>query len=159
MEANYFTILYWFCHTLRWIRHGCTCVHHPEPLPAPSHPIWVIPVLRPRVSCIMHQNWTGDHFFLESTLCIIGHFFFSVCLTSISMTISRSVHIAANVMIPCAEGSALNLCLAGAWENPHAFSHGQFFRYSTPLSLRTNLIFFPELAMNRNINYHVLKTL
>ena len=31
MEANYFTILDWFCHTLTWIRHGCTCVPHPEP--------------------------------------------------------------------------------------------------------------------------------
>ena len=27
----YFTILYWFCHTLTWICHGCTCVPHPEP--------------------------------------------------------------------------------------------------------------------------------
>ena len=32
MEANYFTILYWFCHISRWIRHGCTRVPHPEPL-------------------------------------------------------------------------------------------------------------------------------
>ena len=32
MEANYFTILYWFCHTLTWILHRCTCVPHPEPL-------------------------------------------------------------------------------------------------------------------------------
>ena len=31
MEANYFTILYWFCHTLTWIHHGCTRVPHPEP--------------------------------------------------------------------------------------------------------------------------------
>ena len=31
MEANYFTILYWFCHTLTWICHGYTCVPHPEP--------------------------------------------------------------------------------------------------------------------------------
>ena len=30
-EANYFTILYWFCHTLTWICHGCTCVPHLEP--------------------------------------------------------------------------------------------------------------------------------
>ena len=30
----YFTILYWFCHTSTWIRHGCTRVPHPEP---PSH--------------------------------------------------------------------------------------------------------------------------
>ena len=34
MEANYFTILYCFCHTATWICHGCTCVPHPEP---PSH--------------------------------------------------------------------------------------------------------------------------
>ena len=34
MEANYFTTLYWFCHTSTWIRHGYTRVPHPEP---PSH--------------------------------------------------------------------------------------------------------------------------
>ena len=37
----YFTILYWFCHTLTWIHHGCTCVPHPEPPlppPSPSYP-------------------------------------------------------------------------------------------------------------------------
>ena len=40
LEANYFTILYWFCHILTWIHHGCTCVPHPEP-PShlPPHPI------------------------------------------------------------------------------------------------------------------------
>ena len=31
MEANYFTILYWFCHTSTWIHHRCTHVPHPEP--------------------------------------------------------------------------------------------------------------------------------
>ena len=31
LEANYFTILYWFCHTSTWIHHGCTLVSHPEP--------------------------------------------------------------------------------------------------------------------------------
>ena len=31
MEANYFTILYWFCHKSTWICHGCTRVPHPEP--------------------------------------------------------------------------------------------------------------------------------
>ena len=30
----YFTILYWFCHRLTWIHHGCTCVPKHEP---PSH--------------------------------------------------------------------------------------------------------------------------
>ena len=31
MEVNYFTILYWFCHTSTWIRHRYTRVPHPEP--------------------------------------------------------------------------------------------------------------------------------
>ena len=36
----YFTILYWFCHTLTWVRHGCTCVPHPELAShLPPHPI------------------------------------------------------------------------------------------------------------------------
>ena len=30
----YFSILYWFCHTLTWIHRGCTCVPKHEP---PSH--------------------------------------------------------------------------------------------------------------------------
>ena len=34
MEVNFFTIMYWFCHTLTWICHGCTCVPHPD---LPSH--------------------------------------------------------------------------------------------------------------------------
>ena len=41
----YFTILYWFCHTSTCIRHGCTCVPHPEP---PSHlPLHTIPLGHP----------------------------------------------------------------------------------------------------------------
>ena len=31
MKANYFIILYWFCHISKWIRHSYTCVPHPEP--------------------------------------------------------------------------------------------------------------------------------
>ena len=31
MEVNYFTILYWLCHTSTWTRHGCTHAPHPEP--------------------------------------------------------------------------------------------------------------------------------
>ena len=44
MEVNYFTILYWFCHTSTWIRHRCICVPHPEPpslLPHQSLLKWV----------------------------------------------------------------------------------------------------------------------
>ena len=31
MEAKYFTIMYWFCHTSTWICHGGTRVPNPEP--------------------------------------------------------------------------------------------------------------------------------
>ena len=45
LEANYFTILYWFCHTSTWIHHRCTHVPHPEP---PSHlPPHTIPLGHP----------------------------------------------------------------------------------------------------------------
>ena len=44
--TNYFTTLYWFCHTSTWIRHGCTCVPKPEP---PSH-------LRPHTIPLGHPS-------------------------------------------------------------------------------------------------------
>ena len=45
MDVNYFTILYWFCHTSTWIRHRYTHVPHPEP---PSHlPPYTIPLGHP----------------------------------------------------------------------------------------------------------------
>ena len=38
MEANCFTILYWFCRTSTWICHECTRVPNPEPpFHLPSH--------------------------------------------------------------------------------------------------------------------------
>ena len=41
----YFTILYWFCHISKWIRHRYTCVPHPEPSSLlPPH---TIPLGRP----------------------------------------------------------------------------------------------------------------
>ena len=69
LEANCFTILYWFSHTLTWICHGCTCGPHPES-PSTSRPIpslWVIPVHQPRAPCIMHRTWTGDSFHTQLT--------------------------------------------------------------------------------------------
>ena len=53
MEANYFTILYWFCHTSTWIRRGCTCVPHPEP---PSH-------LPPDLMSLKHKTTSLFFFF------------------------------------------------------------------------------------------------
>ena len=41
-----FTILYWFCHALTWIHHGCIWVPNPEP---PSHlPPHIISLDHPR---------------------------------------------------------------------------------------------------------------
>ena len=53
----YFTILYWFCHTLTWIHHGCTmCSPSWTPLPPPflSHPSGSSQCTSPEhpVSCI-----------------------------------------------------------------------------------------------------------
>ena len=53
MEANYFTILYWFCHTSTWICHRYTRVPHPEP-PSLYHPSGPSQCTSPKhpVSCI-----------------------------------------------------------------------------------------------------------
>ena len=57
MDANYFTILYWFCHTLTWICHGCTCVPHPEPLShLPPHPIPLSHPSAPAPSTLYHAS-------------------------------------------------------------------------------------------------------
>ena len=64
MEANYFTILYWFCHTSTWIHHGCTHGPHPEP---PSHlPPRIIPLGHPSAPApsILYGTWTGDLFLI-----------------------------------------------------------------------------------------------
>ena len=59
MEGNYFTILYWFCHTSTWICHRYTRVPHPEPIsllppPSPYHPSGLSQCTSPKypVSCI-----------------------------------------------------------------------------------------------------------
>ena len=53
-----------FCHTLKWISHGFTCVPHPDP---PSHlPLHPIPLDLPSApdlsTCLMHPTWDGDLF-------------------------------------------------------------------------------------------------
>ena len=65
----YFTILYWFCHTSTWIRHGRTRVPHPEP---PSHlPPCTIPPGHPSTPApsILYRTWTGDSFLIWYYTC------------------------------------------------------------------------------------------
>ena len=45
----YFTILYWFCHTLTWIRHRCTCV-----------PCLIVPVSGSFLSLVLLINLPFD---------------------------------------------------------------------------------------------------
>ena len=53
----YFTILYWFCHTSTWIRHGCTRVPHPEsPSFLPPHTIPLGHPSAPGASILYHAS-------------------------------------------------------------------------------------------------------
>ena len=71
MEANYFTILYWF--SIHWHESGMSAVVFPilnpplSSLPIPS--LWVIPVNQPQASYIMHWTWTGDLFHIWYYTC------------------------------------------------------------------------------------------
>ena len=75
----YFTILYWFSHTLTWIWHECTCVPHPE---SPSHlPPYLMPLGHPSVpapSILYHASHLDWRF--------ISHMIFYMfqCYTPIS---------------------------------------------------------------------------
>ena len=71
MEANYFTILYWFCHTLTWILHWWTYVPHPEP---PSHlPPHTIPLGHPSAPAlsILYHTSNLDWRFVSHTILYI----------------------------------------------------------------------------------------
>ena len=53
-----------FCHTLKWISHGFTCVPHPDP-PShlPFHPIHLgLPSAPGPSACLMHPTWVGHLF-------------------------------------------------------------------------------------------------
>ena len=69
-----FTILYWFCHISKWIRHKYTCVPHPEPssfLPPHTIPLGhPVPVHQPQASSILHWTWTGNSFHIWYYTCL-----------------------------------------------------------------------------------------
>ena len=53
-----------FCHTLKWISHGFTCIPHPGPHShLPLHPIPLgLPSAPGPSTCLMHPTWAGDLF-------------------------------------------------------------------------------------------------
>ena len=70
MEANYFTILYWFCHILTWICHGYICVPHPElPSHLPPHPIPLGHPSAPAPSNQYHGSWFVSYMILYMFQC------------------------------------------------------------------------------------------
>ena len=84
MEANYFTILYWFCHTSTWIWHRCTHVPHPEP---PSHlPPCTFPRGRPSAPAlsILYHTWNLDQRFISHMiLYMVNNYFYLFILNFI----------------------------------------------------------------------------
>ena len=73
MEANYFTILYCFCHTSTWIHHGCTRVPHPE---LPSHlPPHTIPLGHPSAPApnILYHASNLDWWFVSHMIIHMFH--------------------------------------------------------------------------------------
>ena len=82
-----FTILYQFCHILKWIRHRYTRIPHPEPSSLPIPSLWVVPVHQPQASSIVHRTWTGDSF----------HTWYYTCFNAIlpnlpTLSLSHRVH-------------------------------------------------------------------
>ena len=71
MEANYFTVLWWFCHIFTWISHGCTCVPHPDP-PShlPPHPISQGHPSAPALSTLPHASNLDWHSISHMIICM-----------------------------------------------------------------------------------------
>ena len=112
MEANYFTILYWFA--IHW-HESATGVYvfpilNPAPTSLPVPSLWVIPVHQPRASCIIHLTWTGDSF----------HIWYYTCFNAIlpnhpTLTLSHRVQktvlcTSVSLLLSCKRGYHYYLC-------------------------------------------------
>ena len=97
MEANYFTILYWFCHTSTWICHECTRVPHPEP---PSH-------LPPRTIPLGHPSAPAPSI-LYSALNLDWRFRFLYDIIHVSMPFSQIIPPSSSPQSP--KDCSIHLC-------------------------------------------------
>ena len=78
----YFTILYWFCHTLTWIHHGCIWTPNPEsPSHLPPHIISLDHPCAPAPSILYPVSNTDWHFVSY----MIVYMFHSPCLSSMGL--------------------------------------------------------------------------
>ena len=94
MEANYFTILYWFCHTSTWIRHGCTRVPNPDPL---SHlPPHTIPLGHIETPIILYKKWIASLGLTQDTEILL----FKVILKSRDITLLTKVSLIKAMVFP-----------------------------------------------------------
>ena len=144
MEANYFTILYWFCHTSTWIHHGCTHVPYPEP---PSHlPPHPIPQGHPSApalsACLMYWTWTGDLF----------HIWYYTCFNAIlsnhpSLTFSQSPKV-----------SSLHLCLFCCLAYSHCYHLSKFHIYALIYCIGVFLSDLTSLCIIRSSFIHLIRT-
>ena len=82
-----------FCHTLKWISHGFTCIPHPSP---PTHlSLHPIPLGLPSApgpsTCLMHPTWAGD-LFQENFVCgLRGRILHGLPLTGIPLLSMKSL--------------------------------------------------------------------
>ena len=137
MEANYFTILQWFCHKVTWISHGCTCVSYPEP-PAhlPPHPIPLDHPSAPALSALSHEldlDWqTVSHMVIYMLQCYSlrsSHphlpqspkslFFTSVCLCCLAYRVLvtiflNPIYICVSILYWCFSFWLTSLCKIGS---------------------------------------------
>ena len=73
----YFTILYWFCHTSTWIRHGCTCVPHPEsPTHLPPHTIPLGHPSAPAPGTLYHASNLYQMYQIKQMWWFVSHMIF-----------------------------------------------------------------------------------
>ena len=96
-----------FCHTLKWISHGFTCVPHPDP---PSHlPLHPLPLGFPSApgpsACLMHPTWAGDLFHPRYYTC-----FDAVLLKHPTLAFSHRVQ--KSVLYICVSFSILHIGLS-----------------------------------------------